>query len=69
MREALAQPAQRPRVEAATLVPRVVAFAKEHRVEATIFATIEAVFSGHVIREGVLATQVNCCVLTVMQGR
>jgi glycerol-3-phosphate dehydrogenase (NAD(P)+) len=43
------------RVEAATLVPRVVAFAKERRVDATIFATIEAVFTGRVTRDDVLS--------------
>jgi glycerol-3-phosphate dehydrogenase (NAD(P)+) len=43
------------RVEAATLVPRVVSFAREHRVDATIFATIEAVFSGRVTRDAVLS--------------
>ena len=42
-------------MEAATLVPRVVAFAKEHRVDATIFTTIEAVFTGRVTREVVLS--------------
>jgi len=43
------------RVEAATLVPRVVAFAKEHRLDAAIFTAIEAVFSGRVTREAMLA--------------
>jgi glycerol-3-phosphate dehydrogenase (NAD(P)+) len=43
------------RVEAPTLVPRVVAFAKEHRLDATIFSTIEAVFTGRVTREAVLS--------------
>lgn len=43
------------RVEAATLVPRVVAFAREHRVDATIFAMMEAVFTGRVTREAVLS--------------
>ncbi len=43
------------RVEAPTLVPRVVAFAKERRVDATIFATLDAVFAGKLDREAVLA--------------
>lgn len=43
------------RIEAPTLVPRVVAFARERRVDATIFATIEAVFAGRIDRQGVLA--------------
>lgn len=43
------------RVEAPTLVPRVVAFAKERHIDATIFATMEAVFSGRVTREQVLS--------------
>ena len=43
------------RVEAATLVPRVVAFAKEHRLDAAIFTAIEAVFSGRVTREAMLS--------------
>lgn len=43
------------KIEAPTLVPRVVAFARERRVEATIFATLDAVFAGQIDRQGVLA--------------
>lgn len=43
------------RVEAPTLVPRVVAFARERRVDATILATLEAVFAGRLDRQAVLA--------------
>jgi glycerol-3-phosphate dehydrogenase (NAD(P)+) len=51
-----AQARSKVRVEAATLVPRVVAFARERRVDATIFATVEAVFRGTVTRDAVLAS-------------
>ncbi len=43
------------RIEAPTLVPRVVAFARRHRVDATLFESIESVFVGTLDRETLVA--------------
>lgn len=44
------------RVEAPTLVPRVVAFAKERRIDAPVFRTMAAAMAGTIQREEILAT-------------
>ncbi len=46
----------RQRVEAPTLVPRVVAFAKERRIEARVFETMAAAMAGTIRRDEILAT-------------
>lgn len=42
------------RIEAPTLLPRVVAFAKERRVEATVFQTMDAALKGTISREEIV---------------
>ncbi len=44
------------RVEAPTLVPRVVQFAKERRIDAAVFRTMAAAMAGTIQRDEILAT-------------
>lgn len=44
------------RVEATTLVPRVVAFAKERRIDVPVFRTMAAAMAGAIHRDEILAT-------------